>query len=185
MIPKIRVISQIREMSNICEISNILVQKKCRMHLAFCVHKCTRGSTDITCVWVFLVVCCNESFQDLLHFWGARDTCGATAAIQRIFVCSPKIFWCWHLWQLRQTTGGSATRKRSCSAKFCNQRASLYSSRDRFQAVNLQLRQSCFSLSKKITVRLQTFGQVGRVRPSSAEFGEFGRVRLEFGRLKL
>ena len=27
--------------------------------------------------------------------------------------------------------------------------------------------------------------EFGRVRPSSAEFGEFGRVRLEFGRLKL
>ena len=70
MIAKIRVISKIHEISNICEISNILVQKKCRMHIAFCVHKCTRGSTDITGGWVFLVVCCNESFQDLLHFWG-------------------------------------------------------------------------------------------------------------------
>ena len=185
MIAKIRVISKIHEISNICEISNILVQKKCRMHPAFCVHKCTRGSTDIIGVWVFLVVCCNESFQDLLHFWGGsgymRSYCCDTTDLRLL---SEK-FWCWHLWQLRQTTGGSATRKRSCSAKFCNQRASLYSSRHRFQAVNLQLGKSCFSLSKKITVRLQTFGQVGRVRPSSAEFGEFGRVRLAFGRLKL
>ena len=73
MIAKIRVISKFHEISNICEISNILVQKKCRMHLAFCVHKCTRGSTDITNVWVFLVVCCNEPFQDLLHFLGGLE----------------------------------------------------------------------------------------------------------------
>ena len=73
MIAKIRVISKIHEISNICEISNILVQKKCRMHLAFCVHKCTRGSTDITGGWVFLVVCCNEPFQDLLHFLGGLE----------------------------------------------------------------------------------------------------------------